>query len=709
MAGPSIRHNRGLPIELINHVDLADMPDVGGINSDHDTRYYTQTQLNSIVAPSGASLIGVEDAGAFFVGADVEAVLQELMAVILPGDYLRLDGTNVPTANYVWTTNLTTTGTLQGGTLTDGTVIITGGAITGATYNGLTMGCAANVISITCGTTDLTVSVDCTINQDLSNTSSPTFDNLTVTSINGLTGIGCAGNVISLTCGTTDFTVSADCAINQNLNTTASPSFNNLNLSNRLTANQILHSGSTPNIGTEASPWAFIWGTNIDGTTITDGNLTINGGNITGMGNITGTDVDLSLGSGDITTTGTGTFSYVNITDEVNGYQIDGLRILSNEGSNNTFVGIGAGDNIGGTGNVAVGTLALNENTGGNNNVAIGRGALQHAYSNSNVALGTYAGQSITTGQRNFALGYVSLNQEDAGNDNIAIGNEALRYQDGGTHNLGIGSNTLRLNVAGDYNVGIGGNVLAKLNHTDADYNTAIGYGSGYNITTGASNVFLGYKAGYRQTTNSNLLIIDDRERASVAIELSNSIIYGVMAATPANQSLRINAEISATGDLIFVGSGSGLPFGECHQADGATFTVTMTTVNVWVEVDAATTNISAGELNLVTFPGDHYLLALKAGKYLVTYSFTAEINSVAGGDQHVESGVMVNGSIQTDKGIGHEQYAATNKQRNLQGHTIINVPANGQISLAIKNTTSSGKILTIDHLNITITQLGGT
>ncbi len=161
-------------------------------------------------------------------------------------------------------------------------------------------------------------------------------------------------------------------------------------------------------------------------------------------------------------------------------------------------------------------------------------------------------------------------------------------------------------------------------------------------------------------------------------------------------------------GDTYWVGAGTGLPYGEAQQTDEATFNVTMTTVNVWVEVDAATTNITAPELNLVTFPDDHYLLCEKAGRYLITYSFTAEINSVAGGDQHVESGIMVNDTIQTDKGIGHEQYAAINKERNLQGHTIIDVPTNGQVSLAIKNTTSSGKILTIDHLNITVTQVGG-
>lgn len=162
------------------------------------------------------------------------------------------------------------------------------------------------------------------------------------------------------------------------------------------------------------------------------------------------------------------------------------------------------------------------------------------------------------------------------------------------------------------------------------------------------------------------------------------------------------------TGDSWWVGS-SGLPFGEAHQTDGATFAVSITTQDVWVEVDAATTSINATELNLITFPDDHYLLCTKAGKYLVTYSFSGEINSVAGGDQHIESGVMVNGAIQTDKGTGHEQYAATGKERNLQGHTIIDVPTNGQISIALKNTVSAGKVLTLDHFNLTVTQVGGT
>lgn len=49
---------------------------------------------------------------------------------------------------------------------------------------------------------------------------------------------------------------------------------------------------------------ATVTGT-VQGGTLTDGTTTITGGNYTGVGNITGSDVDISAGTGDITTTGT--------------------------------------------------------------------------------------------------------------------------------------------------------------------------------------------------------------------------------------------------------------------------------------------------------------------------------------------------------------------------------------------------------------------
>ena len=54
----------------------------------------------------------------------------------------------------------------------------------------------------------------------------------------------------------------------------------------------------------------------------------------------------------------------------------------------------------------------------------------------------------------------------------------------------------------------------------------------------------IGYQAGQHQVGNSNLLIIDNQDRTNVAGELSKSLVYGVFAATAADQSLRINGEI---------------------------------------------------------------------------------------------------------------------------------------------------------------------
>ena len=100
------------------------MPKLEHYTGDFDWRYYTEAELGSITLPSGASLIGVEDAGGYFVNSDVEAILQEVVITILPANYLRLDGTNIPIAPYVWTTNLTTTGIITAGSFITGTVTI---------------------------------------------------------------------------------------------------------------------------------------------------------------------------------------------------------------------------------------------------------------------------------------------------------------------------------------------------------------------------------------------------------------------------------------------------------------------------------------------------------------------------------------------------------------------------------------------------------
>ena len=145
-----------------------------------------------------------------------------------------------------------------------------------------------------------------------------------------------------------------------------------------------------------------------------------------------------------------------------------------------------------------------------------------------NVGIGQYALASLAAGLGNFGLGYSSLRDLTTGDSNTAVG-----------------ANSLRRNGIGDFNVAIGNDSGFGVTGNSFSYNTLVGGRTGYSLTTGSSNIMIGYHAGYRQTTLSSLLIIDNQLRASAAVELTNSIFYGVMGATPGVQTLRINAVTS--------------------------------------------------------------------------------------------------------------------------------------------------------------------
>jgi len=199
-----------------------------------------------------------------------------------------------------------------------------------------------------------------------------------------------------------------------------------------------------------------------------------------------------------------------------------------------------------GGGNFAIGSLTLTKVTSSNYNVAIGYTALQYNTAAENVALGRAAMQGAdgqSTGARNVGIGDAALNALTTGSFDVGIGYNAGGAITTGQHNVLLGG------YAGDhlqtksYNIAIGGYAL-RTNATGGHGNIAIGYFSGYSAT-GGYNIFLGYGSGSKQTTNSNLFIVDNVIRADVATELTNSMLYGVMAAAPANQTLRINAMLT--------------------------------------------------------------------------------------------------------------------------------------------------------------------
>ena len=164
--------------------------------------------------------------------------------------------------------------------------------------------------------------------------------------------------------------------------------------------------------------------------------------------------------------------------------------------------------------------------------------------------------------------------------------------------------------------------------------------------------------------------------------------------------------ESNANGDTFWVGSGAGLFYGNMDQATGA-FNVTLTTINVWVELDAATTNIVAGPLNNVTFDGDHFLKVNTDGVYTVVYSLIPAVNSVSGGDQHIEFQVFKNSAV-TGKGETHVTFKNILRELPVASDTLLSLTAGDEISIGARNTSSSGKIISVDHLEMTMVMVGG-
>jgi hypothetical protein len=141
----------------------------------------------------------------------------------------------------------------------------------------------------------------------------------------------------------------------------------------------------------------------------------------------------------------------------------------------------------------------------------------------------------------------------DAGGLTVNLANTTLQNVTLGSYFVGLSvpnslSNTifgqaaLQLNTTGAYNNAFGQNALYS--NTTGKYNNAFGVNSLYSNTTGNNNLGLGYYAGLYNTTISNQLFINTLDQGSYANDVSNSLIYGIFNATPASQTLSLNAGI---------------------------------------------------------------------------------------------------------------------------------------------------------------------
>ena len=278
----------------------------------------------------------------------------------------------------------------------------------------------------------------------------------------------------------------------------------------------------------------------------------------------TGATANVDLGVYNLTT------EYVNITDQANGYQIDGVTMFALSATENILIGENAGDSI----------------TTGDYNICFGKDAgtsITDGYEN--ICIGHETGKLITSGYKNTLLGYLAGITLTTGHDNVCIGKSAGERLTEGFENMVLGTAAGAFITTGDRNTLIGFSagqgIVAENNNTFIGFqagfaiqfgedNTAVGRNSGRINTSGDGNTWIGMRTGstiaggnysivlgyHADNTAGNQFVVGSVEAPITAIYIGE----GVTSATP--QDLTFNATGGsgsnvAAGDLIFAGGKS--------------------------------------------------------------------------------------------------------------------------------------------------------
>lgn len=162
------------------------------------------------------------------------------------------------------------------------------------------------------------------------------------------------------------------------------------------------------------------------------------------------------------------------------------------------------------------------------------------AAANLGIGLGVLA--NVTSGQWNIGIGKSSLGSIVTGQQTTAVGFEAGKDV---THsyNTFLGYYTGRANTSGQYNTYVG-NSAGYQNITGSN-NTYVGAGAGGLTTSGSDNIVIGHNAGSKVLGSDKLVI------SNIVGGQDTAIIYGVMSATPADNTLQLNAYTTVSDTLV--------------------------------------------------------------------------------------------------------------------------------------------------------------
>lgn len=304
------------------------------------------------------------------------------------------------------------------------------------------------------------------------------------------------------------------------------------------------------------------------------------------------------------------------------------------------------------------------------------------ASSANNVAAGRLVSQA--TGSQNHTGFFEGLNGICANNGTGLIstgfgGRFSLQILSSGGMTAGTGFRVLSPFVSGAGTIG----TLAGIYIEDQ----AIGTVANYALITNAGNVV--FNEGGDASTD--LRAESDTEANMILLDGSADLLY-LGGSTN-------GVTIAKGGDVAFIGSGSGLAYGS-YYGNEIGWSQATAAQDTWYEITDADT--AAGKLNQVAFT-DSELTVTPAGDYHVTWNASVEVSLP---NKHVQVAIMVDGVAQ-DAGINHVEFVTANTQGTLGGNAPVSVGAGGVVSLAIRTTDTGTPDLAIDHIMLSLVQVG--
>ncbi|MBK9456798.1 MAG: tail fiber domain-containing protein [Bacteroidetes bacterium] len=205
-------------------------------------------------------------------------------------------------------------------------------------------------------------------------------------------------------------------------------------------------------------------------------------------------------------------------------------------------------DNTTGTGNVAIGSFALNVLTIGANNIALEVMFWMQIPPSNNVGVGHMALTANTTASNGVAVGFTALNANTTGANNVAVGSTALELNTTGANNVAVGYGAGNFNDANSHAfVGYDADQSVA---TDFTNGTAIGNGARLTASNSAriGDASVTSIGGYADWTN----VSDGRFKTDVAATVPG--LEFIMALRPVVYHLdirAINAHLNIADSLI--------------------------------------------------------------------------------------------------------------------------------------------------------------